>query len=66
VTFGVNVFGASRWFEIVSEVTADSGLVTSEVVPAARAAGADVARGTLRLRLDPPESEKGKPGPGIE
>jgi PII-like signaling protein len=38
-----------RWFTIVDEVTAESGLVTSELVPAARAAAPDVRRGTLRL-----------------
>jgi PII-like signaling protein len=38
-----------RWFEIVDEVTSDTGLVTSELVPAARAVGPDVRRGTLRL-----------------
>jgi PII-like signaling protein len=38
-----------RWFQIVDEVTADSGLVTSELVPAARAVGGGERRGTLRL-----------------
>lgn len=38
-----------RWFAIVDEVTAETGLVTSELVPAARAAGPDTRRGTLRL-----------------
>ena len=38
-----------RWFEIVDEVTVDAGLVTSELVPAARAVGPDIRRGTLRL-----------------
>jgi PII-like signaling protein len=42
-----------RWFEIVDELTAGTGLVTSELVPAARATGPDVRRGTLRL-ADPP------------
>jgi PII-like signaling protein len=37
-----------RWFEVVDEVTGESGLVTSELVPAARAAGS--GRGA-RLRL---------------
>ena len=41
-----------RWFEIVDEVTAESGLVTSELVPAARAVSADERRGTLRLARD--------------
>jgi PII-like signaling protein len=38
-----------RWFEIVDEVTRETGLVTSELVPAARAVGPEVRRGTLRL-----------------
>jgi PII-like signaling protein len=38
-----------RWFEIVNEVTPERGLVTSELVPAARATGPDERRGTLRL-----------------
>jgi PII-like signaling protein len=38
-----------RWFEIVDEVTSETGLVTSELVPAARATGPEVRRGTLRL-----------------
>jgi PII-like signaling protein len=43
-----------RWFEIASEVTAESGLVTSELVPAARASGPAGARGTLRLARHSP------------
>jgi PII-like signaling protein len=38
-----------RWFEMVDEVTAQTGLVTSELVPALRAAGPDVEHGGLRL-----------------
>jgi PII-like signaling protein len=38
-----------RWFEIVAQATAESGLVTSELVPAACATGPDVRRGGLRL-----------------
>jgi PII-like signaling protein len=38
-----------RWFEIVDEVTDETGLVTSELVPAARAVGPETRRGTLRL-----------------
>jgi PII-like signaling protein len=38
-----------RWFEIVDELTAETGLVTSEQVPALRATGPDIARGGLRL-----------------
>jgi PII-like signaling protein len=38
-----------RWFPIVDEVTAETGLVTSETVPALRASGPDVRHGGLRL-----------------
>jgi PII-like signaling protein len=38
-----------RWFQIVDELTAETGLVTSEQVPALRATGPDIARGGLRL-----------------
>jgi PII-like signaling protein len=38
-----------RWFGIVDELTAETGLVTSEQVPALRATGPDIARGGLRL-----------------
>lgn len=38
-----------RWFDIVTDVTARSGLVTSELVPGARATGPDVRRGVLEL-----------------
>jgi PII-like signaling protein len=38
-----------RWFAIVDEMTAQTGLVTSELVPALRAAGPDVEHGGLRL-----------------
>jgi PII-like signaling protein len=38
-----------RWFEIVDEVTAETGLVTSEVVPALRAAGPEAEHGGLEL-----------------
>jgi PII-like signaling protein len=38
-----------RWFEVVDDVTTDTGLVTSELVPAARAVGPDIRRGTLHL-----------------
>jgi len=37
------------WFDIVDELTAETGLVTSEQVPALRATGPDIARGGLRL-----------------
>jgi PII-like signaling protein len=38
-----------RWWEIVDEVTSEHGMVTSELVPASRATGPEVRRGTLRL-----------------
>lgn len=38
-----------RWFEIVDEMTRDTGLVTSEIVPALRAAGPDIEHGGLQL-----------------
>jgi PII-like signaling protein len=38
-----------RWFEVVAEMTAESGLVTSELVPALRASGPGVEHGGLRL-----------------
>jgi PII-like signaling protein len=39
-----------RWFEIVDRVTDETGLVTSEMVPAFRATGPDrLERGGLRL-----------------
>ena len=38
-----------RWFAIVDELTAETGLVTSEQVPALRATGPQIARGGLRL-----------------
>ncbi len=38
-----------RWFEIVDELTAETGLVTSELVPALRASGPGVEHGGLRL-----------------
>jgi len=38
-----------RWFEIVDEVTDETGLVTSEMVPALRAIGPDIEHGGLRL-----------------
>ncbi|HEX6458679.1 MAG TPA: DUF190 domain-containing protein [Thermoleophilaceae bacterium] len=38
-----------RWFEIVSELTEHSGLVTSEIVPAFRATGPGLLEGGLEL-----------------
>jgi PII-like signaling protein len=40
---------AERWFGIVSEAADAGGLVTTEGVPAARAAGPGVSRGTLQF-----------------
>jgi PII-like signaling protein len=39
---------AGRWFEIVDELTRETGLVTSELVPAAQTTGPGVQLGTLR------------------
>jgi PII-like signaling protein len=39
----------ARWFEVVDEVTASTGLVTSELVPALRASGPGVSVQQLRL-----------------
>ncbi len=38
-----------RWFEIVDQMTRETGLVTSEIVPALRAAGPGIAHGGLEL-----------------
>jgi PII-like signaling protein len=40
---------SERWFEIVDELTAETGLVTSEIVPAYRATGPGIEHGGLRL-----------------
>jgi PII-like signaling protein len=42
-----------RWFEIADEVTSESGLVTSEFVPAARAASSDRGASDLRPAAHP-------------
>jgi PII-like signaling protein len=42
-----------RWFGIVDELTAETGLVTSEIVPAYRATAQGVERGGLRLGRSP-------------
>ena len=39
----------ARWFEIVDEMTSETGLVTSEIVPALRAAGPGIEHGGLDL-----------------
>jgi PII-like signaling protein len=38
-----------RWFEIIDEMTAETGLVTSEIVPALRASGPGIEHGGLAL-----------------
>jgi PII-like signaling protein len=38
-----------QWFELVDELTGETGLVTSEMVPAFRASGPQLTRGGLRL-----------------
>ena len=38
-----------RWFRVVDELTDETGLVTSELVPAFRATGPELERGELRL-----------------
>jgi PII-like signaling protein len=40
---------AGRWWRIIDELTDETGLVTSEAVPAVRAVAPGVARGGLRL-----------------
>jgi PII-like signaling protein len=44
---------AQRWFEIIDEMTAETGLVTSEIVPALRAAGPGIEHGGLALAVEP-------------
>jgi hypothetical protein len=38
-----------RWYEIVDELTDETGLVTSELVPAFRATGPNLLEGRLHL-----------------
>ncbi len=38
-----------RWFAIVDEMTTETGLVTSELVPALRAVGPEIEHGGLAL-----------------
>ena len=46
----------ARWFPIVEEMTAETGLVTSELVPALRSTGPEVVHGGLELASAiPPE-----------
>jgi PII-like signaling protein len=44
---------ARRWFAVVDEVTDETGLVTSEVVPALRVAAGGTTTGGLRLARPP-------------
>jgi PII-like signaling protein len=44
-----------RWYAIVDELTAETGLVTSEIVPAYRASAPGLTRGGLRLAQPRPE-----------
>ncbi len=47
------------WFVIVDELTHQTGLVTSEIVPAFRATAPDIKRGGLRLANLGDEHETG-------
>ncbi len=50
VTVIIDTPGRTRdWFAIVDELTDTTGMVTSEMVPAARACGPDVTHGGLKL-----------------
>jgi PII-like signaling protein len=44
-----------RWFQIVDELTDETGLVTSELVPALRAGAPDLSHGGLELAAPAPE-----------
>jgi PII-like signaling protein len=48
---------ARQWFSVVDELTSQTGLVTSEMVPAFRATGPDVKRGELKLAQLGPDQE---------
>ena len=47
-----------QWFEIVDEVTVETGLVTSEMVPAYRATSPDLERGGFTLAARNPRSPR--------
>jgi PII-like signaling protein len=49
VTLVDQASAAQRWWQLIDELTSEAGLVTSETVPAFRAAGPGLARGGLRL-----------------
>ena len=51
---------ALRWFEIVDEMTGETGLVTSEIVPALRAGAPDFEHGGLRLAQAPAADASGR------
>jgi PII-like signaling protein len=53
-----------RWFEIVDEMTAETGLVTSEIVPALRAGALGFEHGGLRLAQARPLTDVGGGEPG--
>ena len=53
-----------RWFEIVDEMTAETGLVTSEIVPALRAGAPGFEHGGLRLARPRPLTDVGDGEPG--
>jgi PII-like signaling protein len=42
-----------RWWQVIDELTDETGLVTSELVPAFRAVGPDIDRGGLELSQPP-------------
>jgi PII-like signaling protein len=48
-----------RWFEIVDDCTDQTGLVTSEIVPALHARGPGIDTGGLRLAADPWQTRDG-------
>lgn len=50
-----------RWFELVDDVTGETGLVTSEMVPASRSTGPEVERGGLRLAPLRPGEQPSRP-----
>jgi hypothetical protein len=45
--------GVRRWYPTVEEMTAQSGLVTSELLPALRASAPGVVQGGLDRLADP-------------
>lgn len=47
-----------QWFQIVDALTDETGLVTSEIVPASRAIGPAITHGGLELARAPGQSER--------